>query len=50
MTKLVYFSFTTLTSVGFGDLYPTSDTERLFMGFGMLFGVAIVSKFISEFI
>ena len=48
--KLVYFSFTTLTTVGFGDLHPRSDAERVFVAFGMLIGVAIFSIFMSEFI
>ena len=48
--KLVYFSFTTLTTVGFGDLHPRSDAERLFIAFGMLIGVAVFSIFMSEFI
>lgn len=38
---LVYFSFTTLSTVGFGDYNPRSDIERLFMAFGLLFGVMI---------
>lgn len=48
--KFVYFSFTTLTTVGFGDLHPRSDAERIFIAFGMLIGVAIFSLFMSEFI
>ena len=47
---VVYFSFTTLTTVGFGDFNPRSDPERIFMAFGMLAGVAVFSFFMSEFI
>ena len=47
---LLYFSFTTLTTVGFGDLHPSSDAERLFMAFGMLFGVSLFSYYMGELI
>ena len=36
-----YFSVTTLTTVGFGDLHPTSDGSRLFTAFYILVGVTI---------
>ena len=39
----IYFAFTSLATVGFGDLYPKSDFERLFIAFILLFGVAIFS-------
>jgi hypothetical protein len=47
---LVYMSFTSLTTVGFGDFVPKSDSERIFISFGLLFGVAIFSYIMSEFI
>lgn len=50
MIVLIYFSFTSLTTVGFGDLHPHSDLERLFTAFGLLFGVSIFSYIMSEFI
>lgn len=34
-----YFSVVTLTTVGYGDLVPTSDTTRLFVSFYILIGV-----------
>jgi len=43
MVILMYFSFTSLTTVGFGDYNPRSNVERLFISFGLLFGVAIFS-------
>jgi len=43
MIILMYFSFTSLTTVGFGDFNPRSNVERLFISFGLLFGVAIFS-------
>jgi hypothetical protein len=48
--ELYYFTFTTLSTVGFGDFHPMSNTERLFMAFGMLFGVAIFSVIMGNFI
>jgi hypothetical protein len=45
----MYFSFTSLTTVGFGDFNPRSNVERLFISFGLLFGVAIFSYIMGEF-
>ena len=39
--KSFYFSVVTLTTVGYGDLYPTTDGGRLVTAFYILFGVAI---------
>ena len=50
MIRLLYFSFTSLTTVGFGDFNPRSDAERLFIAFGLLFGVALFSYIMGEFI
>lgn len=50
MIILMYFSFTSLTTVGFGDFNPRSKTERLFISFGLLFGVAIFSYIMGQFI
>lgn len=46
---LIYFSFTTLTTVGFGDYNPRSDIERLFIAFGLLFGVMIFAVIIGKY-
>lgn len=48
--KVIYFAFTTLSTVGFGDLYPYSEVERLVGAFLLLFGVAIFSLFMGVFI
>lgn len=37
-----YFSTTTLTTIGFGDLHPTSDVSKLFTTVYVLFGVSFV--------
>ncbi len=37
-----YFSTTTLTTVGFGDLHPTTDASKIFTIFYVLFGVGIM--------
>jgi hypothetical protein len=47
---LLYFSFTSLTTVGFGDYNPRSDAERIFIAFGLMFGVAIFSYIMGQFI
>jgi hypothetical protein len=39
----MYFAFTTLTTIGLGDLYPVSDIERLVGAFLLLIGVATFS-------
>jgi len=36
-----YFTVATLTTVGYGDLYPTTDLSRLFTAFFALAGVSI---------
>lgn len=38
--KLMYFSYTTLSTVGFGDLTPRSDYERLICCAILIGGVA----------
>ena len=37
----MYFIFTSLTTVGFGDYTPHSDSERLSCAFLLLFGVLL---------
>ncbi len=51
--ELSYFSFITLTSIGFGDIYPTTETSRLTTAFfgmvGQFYMVAVVGIVISKF-
>ena len=46
----IYYSFTTLSTVGFGDYAPRSDTERLVISFILPCGVAIFSYIMGIFI
>ena len=44
-----YFAFTTLSTVGFGDIAPQSDPERLIWSFVLLIGVAVFSVVLGDF-
>ena len=44
----MYFSFTTLSTIGFGDYYPVSNTERVAIELLLLFGVALFSYIMGE--
>lgn len=45
-----YYMFTSLSTVGFGDLHPRGNFERLFCALILLFGVAIFSYIMGIFI
>jgi len=47
--QMMYFAFTSLSTVGFGDLRPYSDAERILCAFILLFGVAIFSIVMGNF-
>ena len=47
---VMYFAFTTLSTVGFGDYHPRSNAERLVCAFILLIGVAIFSYIMGIFI
>lgn len=51
--ELNYFSLITLTSIGFGDILPSSNTSRLTVSFfgiaGQFYMVAVVGIIISKF-
>ncbi|KAH8081016.1 voltage-gated potassium channel [Aureococcus anophagefferens] len=42
-----YWAFTTMTSVGYGDVTPESDAERIYAIFAMMIGVAFYSYIIA---
>jgi hypothetical protein len=51
MVLLTYYAFTSLSSVGFGDISPRSDVERLFCMFMFfLAGVTVFSIIMGNFI
>jgi len=51
--EIVYFSFITITSIGFGDMYPITEMSRLVTAFfgmvGQFYMVALVGIIISKF-
>ena len=47
---VVYFAFTTLSTVGFGDYNPKSEPERIITTFILLIGVACFSYIMGQFI
>lgn len=49
MVLLMYFSYTTLSTVGFGDFNPRSDLERLFCILVLLLGVGIFGFILGNF-
>ena len=46
----IYFAFTSLSTVGFGDYVPCSNIERFIGAFILLFGVSIFSYIMGNFI
>ena len=47
---MMYYSFTSLSTVGFGDLHPKGDYERVIVAVILLFGVSIFSYIMGIFI
>ena len=43
VVTIMYFTFTSLSTVGFGDYYPITDIERIYSSFILMFGVATFS-------
>jgi len=41
----IYFCTVTLTTVGYGDIVPVTDTEKIFIIFYILIGIGIVATF-----
>jgi len=44
----IYWAFTTMTTVGYGDLLPENDTERLYCCLGMMVGAIIFGYVLSS--
>ena len=47
---MIYFAFTTLTTVGYGDYYAINEEERILFCFVLLFGTAVFSFIMGNFI
>ena len=47
---VMYYFFTTLSTVGFGDLHPQNDEERVLSAILMLGGNAIFSLIMAQFL
>jgi len=50
MIIVVYFAFTTLATVGYGDYHAVNDSERIVCSIILLFGVAVFSFIMGNFI
>lgn len=46
----LYYSFTTLSTIGFGDFHPKSNFERIFCAIIMVGGVMVFSLFMGNFV
>mmetsp|Transcript_20003 Transcript_20003/g.30767 ORF Transcript_20003/g.30767 Transcript_20003/m.30767 type:complete len:124 (+) Transcript_20003:464-835(+) len=46
---MMYFSFTTLSTVGLGDFHPKNSSERVVCSLVMLFGVMVTSMAMDSF-
>jgi voltage-gated potassium channel len=44
----LYFSVVTLSTVGFGDLHPTTEAAKLFTVAYIMSGLGIIATFLSE--
>ena len=45
-----YFSAVALTTVGFGDLSPSTDVSKLFTVFYIFSGVSLIGAWLNEFL
>ena len=45
-----YFSSVTLTTVGFGDLSPTTTVSKLFTVFYIFSGISLIGAFLNQFL
>ena len=43
-----YFSAVALTTVGFGDITPTSDVSKIFTVFYIFSGISLIGLFLNE--
>jgi len=45
----MYFALTTLTTIGFGDYHPISDSEKIVMVFCFIGGVGVFTIMLGNF-
>jgi voltage-gated potassium channel Kch len=45
-----YFSTITLTTIGYGDLAPTTDSAKIFTAFYAIFGIGLMLYFVRSII
>ena len=50
VTKLCYYSLTTLSTIGFGDFLPKSVKEKITVSFIMIIGVTVFSLIMNKLI
>lgn len=50
VTKLCYYSLTTLSTIGFGDFLPKSVKEKITVSFIMIVGVTVFSLIMNKLI
>ncbi|WP_049796343.1 potassium channel family protein [Methanomassiliicoccus luminyensis] len=50
LSAFIYYSFVTLTTVGYGDIHPLTPEARNLAGLEMLFGVFYLAIFISRLV
>jgi hypothetical protein len=46
----LYYSFTTLSTIGFGDFHPKDNVERIFCAIIMVGGVMVFSYIMGNFV
>ena len=46
----MYFSLTSLSTIGFGDFHPRANSERMFCAIILVLGVMIFSYIMGNFI
>jgi len=46
---VMYFSLTTLSTIGFGDFHPISDSEKLLMVVCFIGGVGVFTIMLGNF-
>jgi Ion channel len=44
--RMTYFSLVTVTTIGYGDILPTSDTARLLVGIEVILGIITAGLFL----